>query len=206
MNDNKGILAYGSLINNPGSELSEIIIGRIKCITPFSVEFARKSRKRSDGPTLVPVQVGGLPVNSEILVVHNAVSLDELKNILWRRETGNDVGVYTDVISPNKVYVDSLINFCGISTVLYTRIGSNIDELNSSTLADLAIQSILLEAGKTQEDGVRYLLNTKQNNIVTAFSAEYEKEILRKTKTSNLEEAIVKLDLQRETIKDARIP
>jgi cation transport regulator ChaC len=41
-----GILAFGSLIDNPGWEIEEAITARKSGIrTPFGVEFARKSRK-----------------------------------------------------------------------------------------------------------------------------------------------------------------
>ena len=57
-----GILAYGSLINKPDWEIEEAIVGRkTGVLTPFSVEFARESVKRSGAPTLVPVTVGGSP-------------------------------------------------------------------------------------------------------------------------------------------------
>ena len=45
-----GVLAYGSLITDPGPELAAITLGVTKdVLTPFPVEFARKSRKRSLG-------------------------------------------------------------------------------------------------------------------------------------------------------------
>ena len=55
-----GILAYGSLIDDPGSEIGEVIADVISDIeTPFSVEFARSSSTRSGAPTLIPVEAGG---------------------------------------------------------------------------------------------------------------------------------------------------
>lgn len=54
-----GILAYGSLINNPGDELAPLIIERIPCMTPFNVEYARLSLTRDNAPTLIPVQGEG---------------------------------------------------------------------------------------------------------------------------------------------------
>jgi hypothetical protein len=58
--DAVGILAFGSLIDRPGWEIDEGIIGRkAGVLTPFSVEFARKSVKRGGAPTLVPVEVSG---------------------------------------------------------------------------------------------------------------------------------------------------
>ena len=51
-----GILAYGSLIDEPGLEIEQLIIHRINCLTPFKVEYARKSGTRGDGPTLIPTE------------------------------------------------------------------------------------------------------------------------------------------------------
>ena len=46
-----GILAYGSLIDNPGSELGPNTVAKIKDVnTPFRVEFARKSQSRNYAP------------------------------------------------------------------------------------------------------------------------------------------------------------
>jgi len=52
-----GILAYGSLIEEPGKEIEPLIRERRKGIkTPFSIEFARSSSTRDGAPTLVPVE------------------------------------------------------------------------------------------------------------------------------------------------------
>jgi cation transport regulator ChaC len=85
-----GILAYGSLINKPDWEIEEAIVGRkTGVLTPFSVEFARESVKRSGAPTLVPVTVGGARVKAHILMLN--ISEQEAKDRLWRREI-NKVG------------------------------------------------------------------------------------------------------------------
>ena len=58
-----GILAFGSLIDNPGAEIEAALVGRkLKIRTPFGVEFARSSTKRGGAPTLVPMEQGGTPV------------------------------------------------------------------------------------------------------------------------------------------------
>src|SRR5262249_52648561 len=49
-----GILAYGSLINDPGVEIEPLIVERISTRTPFPVEYARLSKSRGGGPTVVP--------------------------------------------------------------------------------------------------------------------------------------------------------
>lgn len=197
---NIGVLAYGSLIDDPGSEFSAKISVIIDCITPFEVEFARSSKGRSNAPTLIPVKEGGAKVNAKILVLQN-VTMDEAKNMLWRRETrATDLSKeYHDKKDPgiNDVVVKLLKDFEGVENVLYTSIGQNIPTVNGSTLAKLAIDSYFDEAGDTKTDGIHYLLNAKNNGIKTALSDEYEKSILKATKTINLQEAIDKLSAQK---------
>ena len=53
-----GILAYGSLIADPGVEIGPLIVRRIETLTPFSVEFARFSATRGGAPTAVPHSSG----------------------------------------------------------------------------------------------------------------------------------------------------
>ena len=77
-----GILAYGSLIDDPGIEIKPLIIDRIKCITPFKVEYARKCIKRGFGPTLVPYTKAGCKVNASILILNNVKSLEEVTSLL----------------------------------------------------------------------------------------------------------------------------
>lgn len=79
-----GILAYGSLISNPGCEINMHRIGTIYNVTtPFPVEFARKSNKRNSAPTLVPFKDGG-QVKGQIFVMN--LCLEEAANVLYRRE------------------------------------------------------------------------------------------------------------------------
>ena len=54
-----GILAYGSLISTPGSEIGPLLRGVTPKETNFEVEFARSSTGRNDTPTLVPVEERG---------------------------------------------------------------------------------------------------------------------------------------------------
>ena len=197
-----GILAYGSLIDNPGEEIEPLIIERIKCITPFKVEYARTSSSRSGAPTLIPTNKIGKQVNATILVLENSTELNYAKSILWKRER-HKVGEnadYIEIKSPkvNQVVVKTINSFENVETVIYTSLGQNISgEINPEKLADLAIKSILDKAGATKKDGIRYLLSAKENNIETEFSNEYEKQILIKTETNTLEEAIKKMDLKR---------
>src|SRR5262249_5382201 len=84
------ILAYGSVIDNPGSEIQAATVDIRKGITtPFAVEFARTSKERRGAPTLVLVQDHGAPVLASLIVVN--VEEAEAADRLYRREI-NAVG------------------------------------------------------------------------------------------------------------------
>ena len=84
--------------------------------------------------------------------------------------------------------IESRLSFEGIETVLYTRIGANIDGLTATTLAKLALQSA--RARQDGKDGISYLMNAKGCGIQTPLSPDYEKEILRLTGTDRFEAAL----------------
>jgi hypothetical protein len=198
-----GILAYGSLIDFPGEEISPLIVDRLECTTPFKVEYARKSKIRGNGPTLIPTENIGKKVKAVVLIIKDETDLDDAKSILWRRETGNikskEEYKHSENPSRNKVQVEITNEIIGVETVLYTSIGNNINGLiTAENLSDLAIESILSEAGKNKKDGIRYLLANKQNGIITEMSDQYEKCILAKTGCKTLEESIAKMDSKRE--------
>lgn len=189
-----GILAYGSLIDDPGDELSPLIVDVVRGVqTPFKVEFARKSRTRGNAPTLIPVRDGGDHVQATILVVN--ASFDAARDMIWRRETR--CGVITkkyavpDAGRPNAVRVEQLGGFAGMDVVLYTSIGANIDPLTAEGLADLAIASVSKAA--PEMDGISYLIAAKRNGIITALSAEYEARILARAGAPDLDSALTKV-------------
>ncbi|PLY14955.1 MAG: hypothetical protein C0631_09020 [Sedimenticola sp.] len=190
-----GILAYGSLIEDPGKEIKPIIRARKEGITtPFSIEFARSSSTRDGAPTVVPVANGGNPVNASILVLESSISLGEAENLLWRRETRKECSDkhYTrpSAPTPNKVIVERLRDFAEIDIVIYTKIGENITNLTAEKLADLAIDSAKAQAGRDGKDGISYLISVKRQGISTPLMPDYEKAVLHKTSTSNLEDAL----------------
>jgi len=197
-----GILAFGSLIDNAGQEISEIEVVRIECETPFKIEFARTSSTRGNAPTLIPVDLGGRIVKAVIIVLRDDVGIEAAKSILWRRElhkkNRTETYIHSDNSNQNTVVVKSIDNFMDVQTVLYTSIGRNINQtVTGELLADFAIRSIMTKAGQEEKDGLRYLLSAKRNNIVTELSTEYENQILTKTNTSTLEQAIEQLDRKR---------
>jgi len=190
-----GILAYGSLIEDPGKEIKPIIRERKDGITtPFSIEFARSSSTRNGAPTVVPVESGGNPVNATILILKSGINPDEAEDLLWRRETRKECSDkhYTrpSVPTPNKVFVECLTDFAEIDIVIYTKLGENITNLCAERLADLAIDSAKAKAGRDGKDGISYLISVKRQGITTPLMPDYETAILQKTGTTNLVDAL----------------
>jgi hypothetical protein len=187
-----GILAYGSLIDQPGAEIAEATVRTLKdgIMTPFRIEFARSSQKRAGAPTLVPFDPGGARVSARIFVLN--ISEGEAADRLWRREI-NAVGSgrkyrAKDHPGPNDVIVQRSHAFPEVGTVLYTKIGANIETLTAERLAKLAIESAKkLRDGR---DGISYLIDAKRNGIKTPLSDAYEQEILRATQTTSLRDAL----------------
>jgi len=167
-----GILAYGSLIEDPGSELEPLIRRRIVGIeTPFRIEFARSSATRDGAPTLVPVSDGGAPVSAVILVLDASLLRDQAADLLWRRETRKE---QTDehYKKPtgrvgNRMVVEQVQNLAGIDVVLYTSLPANIPDLSAARLAALAIASARAEAGRLGKEGISYLISVKRQGIST---------------------------------------
>lgn len=187
-----GILAYGSLIEDPGEDISRLVIKKVSTSTPFPVEFARVSSSRGNAPTLIPFDLG-TSVKAQILVLTPKTTVQVASNILYQRETrqtGRDYArpSHTD-INNNTVLVESLTNFENVQTVLYTKIGCNITNLTANFLATNAIASARGEAGLNRRDGISYLMNAKRNGIETRLSGSYEGEILRLTSANSLENA-----------------
>lgn len=190
-----GILAYGSLIEDPGVEIEPLIHRRISNVmTPFSVEFARSSSTREGAPTIVPVEKCGSPVGATILVLDEATTKKEAEDLLWRRETRNEDSDkhYTRPAthSSNRVVVEEIANFSGLKTVLYTKIGENIKNPSAKKLASLAICSAQSDAVNKGKDGISYLLSVKRQNITTPLMEEYENQILSRLGVVSLEEAL----------------
>jgi hypothetical protein len=187
-----GILAFGSLINDPGPELEATIVMRLRTPTPFPVEYGRYSGKtRGGAPTLVPHTAGGA-VEAEILVLDDAVSASDAADMLWRRET-RKVGSrdrYTEGVSANSVLVKHITDSPCVSDVLYTDFhpGGKLDRLSVEELGTRAIQSVKTAAeGK---DGITYLMANMAAGIRTPLTPAYEAEILRQTNTQSLEAAL----------------
>ena len=191
-----GILAYGSLIEDPGIEISPLILERRSGVeTPFCIEFARSSSSRSNAPTVIPFENGGYRVQATILVLETSVSFQQAKDLLWRRETRNEGSEKHYVCplkpDPNRVVIETLRNFNDIDIVIYTKLGINILDLNPKRLAELAVNSAKA-AGKDGKDGISYLISLKRQGISTPLMPAYECEILKLANAVSLEDALKK--------------
>jgi hypothetical protein len=188
-----GILAYGSLIDDPGPELAAVVVRVIKegVITPFKVEFARTSATRAGAPTLIPVTTGGAHIPAQVLVLRADIDESTARDILWRRETGRTGGALGNQTPPgaNRV-IERLQDFHGNSVVLYMRIGTNIARLTAQKLAELAIASAKSADLQEGRDGISYLAAALRNGVRTPLTGEFEQEIKRQTGAISLAEAL----------------
>lgn len=185
-----GILAYGSLITDPGEEINPRIVKRMKCETPFTVEYGRLSRTRGGAPTLVPHEKGG-SVSAEILVLDDSISEDEVRDLLWRRETRNEGRTlnYPGGTSPDSVLVVGFHDDPRIETVLYTdfNCSGKISNPSAADLARAAIESV--GKASSDRDGITYLMHAVESGIETPLTRSYLDSILSQTGTRSLVEA-----------------
>ena len=189
-----GILAYGSLIPNPGAEIAPVTVRRINGVpTPFPIEFSRSSRVRDRAPTLVPVDRGGTRVSGVVLVLHDSVTEAAAQDMLYRRERNRvgsgDLYAEVDPTDVDSAFLGRLDGFAGLDVMFYAALRANIEDPTPEMLARLAIESAAAPSGAAGRDGISYLMDAKQSGIVTPLMAGYEAEILRLTGGRDLEEA-----------------
>lgn len=181
-----GILAFGSTVEEPGTELAAAVTRRIEVQTPFSVEFARSSRTRDGAPTLVPVSEGGAHVRATILLLDDSVTVANARAMLYRRETGrpNDISA-----GSRAAWIAELAGFAGIGTCLYTAFQPNIRPLTAQKLAELAVRSAATAVGAERRDGISYLQQQKRRGLVTPLMPAYEEAVLARTGARDLDAA-----------------
>lgn len=204
-----GILAYGSLISEPGPEIRSVLDHVIPEVqTLFPIEYARRSQSRAGAPTLVRVDFGN-PVIGKILVLKDLVTSQYAKDMLYRREMHRESImsiIYDDEKQRNKhskklspVLIECHKEFHGISEVYYTQIESNFPEILSKEiskdekadfLADAAIKSINLDTYGQGLDGIQYLADNIDAGVITSLTEVYQKAILQKAgNATNLRQA-----------------
>ena len=185
-----GILAYGSLVSDPGREMHPVVMRRIPTMTPFPVEYGRLSTTRGGAPTIVPCSFGN-PVRAEIFMLCESVSLDEAKDLLWRRETHQEGSGrrYSEGTTPNAVVIRDKLGFCGLAHVLYTDFNpeGKLGKPEPKALAEAAINSVAL--ARTGKDGISYLMNLLDRGVETAITPHYKDHILALTGAASLASA-----------------
>lgn len=186
-----GILAFGSLKVDPGTELAAVTERRIPTKTPFPVEFGRYSRSRGNGPTVVP-HPQGAPVDAEVLVLAPSVSLKDATDMLYRREI-NAVGSskeYRESSQPTSLLIADQPGFCELDHVLYADF-RDAGKIPAPTVAELAKAAVDSVAWAPQRrDGISYLIEFLEGGVKTPLTRPYEQEILVLTGTATLADAL----------------
>lgn len=199
-----GILAYGSLLSDPGARLTGLIEKRLDGVqTPFPVELARACSCRDHAPTLAPVNAGGARVRGALLLARPSVSETTLTDALWQRETRTERR--DEATTPETK--DLLIRRArpleeehNLRRVFYAHLKANIDDRRPGRLAELAIESARSDAGRRREDGIAYLIDLKAEGVTTPLMPAYEEELLRRVGAATLEDAREQLVREDETL------
>ena len=174
--ENIGVFGYGSLVTDAGADIEPHIIARVSTLSPWPVEYARRSAGRGGGPTLV-IHPRGHRVGGMLLVLDvMCPQLETVREWLWKREN-----------RPAREAIKEM-RLGGLDNVLYTDLEANIidSDLNAATLADFAIQSVSLNPGR---NGIRYLRDNIEQGIQTPLTASYRQAILERTGTNDLDKA-----------------
>ena len=128
------------------------------------------------------------------MVLKEGLTLEEVKNRLYRRETNNvgKNGTYTERENPtpNQLVIQEHTDINDVQVYLTANYGCNLKEISPDILADLAIESFKSNEVEKGRDGISYLKNNIDNNIITPLTEEYRNAILKKMNAKNLEELI----------------
>jgi hypothetical protein len=174
-----GILAFGSIVDDPRADPEAVTLRRIETTTPFPVEFARASRTRHGAPTLIPVNGGGAHISAVLVVLDEAITVPVARTLLYQRESGRqgDARVVAEA-----GWIAELPGFAGTSSCLYTALRTNIPPpLTGEKLAELALGSAASPSGASKRDGISYLAQQKRRGVVTPLMKSYEEALLAAT-------------------------
>ena len=168
------ILAYGSLLHDPGA-LGPLITEVVPCRTPFPVEYGRASQRWGGGPVLVPHPLGG-PVDGGLLLLAGHLELGQATDLLAEREGLQSARGVVQVDLP------------GDRLVLAASLPRNLPapDMTPAALARRAIASVHPDG---RRNGVRYLAAALRSGIVTPRSEAYRDAILGATGAATLEDA-----------------
>ncbi|NLI41697.1 MAG: hypothetical protein GX421_11045 [Caldisericales bacterium] len=202
-----GILAYGSLITHPGHEIESVLDHVIPdVLTPFPVEYTRRSRSRAGAPTLAPVPTGcGVPVKAVVFALKKYTRKKKAQNFLYRRELHQERDlkvIYDDQAQRQKrdaLVIETMKNQFGLSVIYYTALKPNFTEIldakrtleeKAELLAQAAIDSLTQETCAKGMDGIQYLADNIEAGVVTALAEFYAQAILEKAGNApNLDQA-----------------
>ncbi len=190
-----GILAFSSLLFDPGHEIQAAIAESVSVRTPFNVEYARASAARQNAPTLVVVSDSmGAPVQGVIYLLKAEITPKHARDMLYRRER-NAVGaieVWYDEerlrMQRDSVLIAETRQFEGMPPVLFARVPPNIDivqddhswpDEKAETLADLAIRSLTKATYAQRRDGIAYLADAIKAGIRTPLTDGYARAVVR---------------------------
>ncbi len=168
------VLAYGSLIHQPGAGLALLIASVEPCRTPFPVEYGRASRRWHGGPVLVPHERGA-PVDGALLMLADDVDLGTAVDLLAAREGLESGRGVVEVDMP------------GDRLVIAASLPRNLPapDMEPDALARRAVESARHDA----RNGVAYLNGAMRSGIVTPASEAYAERILERVGATSLDEA-----------------
>lgn len=182
-----GVLAFGSLIWDPGCLQEHIIAGETRdARTPWPVEYARKSTSRGCAPTVVRVNEGGR-VSAKILIL-DICDEETARSIVACRE-----GLSHEGRHKIKHCRELECEHNDLAAVFYAGLKPNIcgPDLCAEELATLAVGSFekLEESERCRKNGIRYLRKNIEHGVVTALTCEYKRTILEKCGKETLKDA-----------------
>lgn len=182
-----GILAYGSLLDDLGEELSGRIVRRIDGVrTPFSVEYARSSRSRDGAPTLVPVSNGGSRLDAAVFALDPEIDEATARTLLLRRESHRADARAT---SDDPPWIRRVHGLAEMETCLYAALDANLRDPTPQQLAQLAGRSAARESGARRHDGISYLDAQLRRGVTTPLTEPYVEAVLALTGARDLGEA-----------------
>jgi hypothetical protein len=167
------IIAYGSVIDDPGPALGPLVVERRRCRTPFPVEFARASVRWGGGPVLVPCARGG-PVDGVLLVLSPGLGIGEAVELLREREG----------LPGGRGIVEAAVP--GDLLVIAASLPLNLkqEDMTPGALARRAIASV----ASGPRNGVAYLRQVVRAGVRTPLTAAYLRALLERTGAPSLEE------------------
>lgn len=184
-----GIIAFGSLLPAPGREIAAATVAITFGVTPFPVEFARQSKSRDFAPTLVPSEVGS-PVRCGVIALDDGMTLQEARDMLFRRESNNEGSGKSEADRPRSWIKEWPGGLGPAEIALYTALEDDLKDATPEQLAEKAIASARAASGRQCRDGISYLAAALDQGVRTPKSAAYEQAILDQLGAATLREAL----------------